>query len=154
MHKIYVDEGKFDFLYQIPIIIYSDIISSIISSFLEYLSLPEDAIIEIKNNKNRSQFNDTKKCIKIKLILYFIFDFLLLLFLWYYVSCFGVVYKNTQIHLIKDTLISFGLSLLYPFGLCLLSGIFRIIALRAQKQNQECLYKFSQIIDKVVSFFM
>ena len=44
------------------------------------------------------------------------------------------VYTNTQIHLIKDTIISFGLSLLYPLGICLLPGIFRLPALRTPKK--------------------
>ena len=56
------------------------------------------------------------------------------------------VYTNTQIHLIKDTIISFGLSLLYPLGICLLPGMFRIPALRTPKKNKECVYKFSKII--------
>ena len=68
---------------------------------------------------------------------------------WYYISCFCAVYKNSQIHLIKDTLISFGFSMLYPFALCILPGIFRIPALRADKSDKECLYKFSKILQLI-----
>ena len=59
---------------------------------------------------------------------------------------FGAVYINTQFHLLKDTLVSFGLSLLYPFGLCLLPGLFRIPALSDPKKKREYLYKFSKIL--------
>ena len=69
--------------------------------------------------------------------------------LWY-ISCFCAIYKNTQIHLIKDTLISFGLSLLYPIGLCLLPGIFRIPSLRASKQDKECIYSLGRIIENCI----
>ena len=66
-----------------------------------------------------------------------------MIFFWYYISCFCSVYKNTQLILIKDTLISFGLSMLYPFGLNLLPGMFRIPALRAVNKNNKYLYQLS-----------
>ena len=59
---------------------------------------------------------------------------------------FGAIYKNTQVHLLKDTLISFGLSLIYPFGIYLLPGIFRIPALSNRKNKRECLYNFSKLL--------
>ena len=72
-----------------------------------------------------------------------------MVFFWYYLACFGIIYKKTQLHLIKDTLISFGLSLLYPFILYLLPGIFRIPSLRSPNQNKKYLYKFSQIVQLI-----
>ena len=62
---------------------------------------------------------------------------------------FGAIYRNTQLHLLKDTLISFGLSLIYPFFIYLLPGLFRIPALSDEKKSSKCLYKFS----KVLQFF-
>ena len=59
---------------------------------------------------------------------------------------FGVIYKNTQVHLIKDTLITFGFSLFIPFGINLLPGIFRIPALSNPKNNNKCLYNFSKFL--------
>jgi len=58
---------------------------------------------------------------------------------------FGVIYKNTQLHFIEDTLISFGLSLVYPFGIYLVPGLFRIPALSNKKHKREFLYKISVI---------
>ena len=52
--------------------------------------------------------------------------------------------------MIKDTLISFSLSLLYPFGFNLLPGIFRIPSLNGNKRNRECLYKTSKIIQLII----
>ena len=74
------------------------------------------------------------KTLKVKFALFFIFAFILLLLFSYYITCFCGIYANTQIHLIKDSLISFGLSLIYPFGLCLIPGIFRIPSLHAKKK--------------------
>ena len=146
MHKIYIDEGKYNFIYQIPNILYSILISSIIDKIIKYFSLTETYIIEIKNNKEKEKNINIKKRLIIKFIIFFILDFLFLILFWYYISCFCAIYKNTQFHLIKDTLIGFGLSLLYPFIFCLLPGVFRIPSLRASKQDKECLYKISIII--------
>ena len=59
---------------------------------------------------------------------------------------FGAIYKNTQLYLIKDTLISFGLSLLYPFGVYLLPGFFRIPALTAENKDKKYLYQISKLL--------
>ena len=152
MHKIYEDKGKFNFLYQIRQIIYSTIISSVNNIIISYLSLSEKNILKIKEAKEKNENNlnslvsKIRKCLIIKFILFYIFNFYLLLSFWFYLGCFCVVYTNTQIHLIKDTLISYSLSLVYPLGLNLLPGFFRIPALKAQKQDKECLYNFSKIL--------
>ena len=75
--------------------------------------------------------------------------YLFLIFFWYYLSCFCVVYKNTQLHLIKDTLISFCLSLIYPLFINLLPGIFRIIAINSPKKEQKCLFFISKILQLI-----
>ena len=59
---------------------------------------------------------------------------------------FGAIYINTQLHLIKDNLISFGLSLLYPFGTYLLPGFFRIPALSNKKNKRSYLYNISKFL--------
>ena len=85
-----------------------------------------------------------KRSLSIKFLLYFIISFLFLLFFWYYISIFGVIYKNTQIHLLKDTLMSFGLSLIAPFLFYLLPGMFRIPSLYNRKRK--CLYDISRVL--------
>ncbi len=59
---------------------------------------------------------------------------------------FGVIYKNTQYHLLKDSLISFGISMLTPFLIYLIIGLFRIPSLSNSKNKRECLYKFSKVL--------
>ena len=46
MHKIFIDEGDYNFIYQLPNIIYSAIFSGVINSIIKFLSLPEKNIIE------------------------------------------------------------------------------------------------------------
>ena len=154
MHKIYEDSGKFNFIYQIPKILYSTIISSVINIIITYFSLTEKSIIDFKNNKNNKKDINIKreefiKCLKIKIIVYFILNFLFLFLFWFYISCFCLVYKNTQVYLIKNTIISFSIGLLYPFGLCLLPGIFRIQALKAKNKDKTFLYNMSKILQLI-----
>ena len=84
--------------------------------------------------------------LKIKFILYFIISFIFLSFFWYYISMFGAIYMNTQYHLLKDTLMSFALSLIFPFIINLLPGIFRIPSLSDPKNKKIYLYNFSKLI--------
>ena len=106
MHKIYESKGQFDLEVQIPIITYSFLLSMLFHMPLDYLALPNDDIITFKQNKSKIYLiKRTKyliKIISIKSFLYFIISFLLLVFIWYYISMFGVIYRNTQIHLLKD----------------------------------------------------
>ena len=151
IHKIYNDNGKYNILFQIPQIIYSSLISSILNIILKTLALSEQNIIKLKKIKNKKLINKkSKELIKFlyyKFISFFLISFIFLLFFWYYISLFCAVYENTQIHLIKDTLISFGLSMIYPFGIYLIPGIFRIPSLRSN--NRKTMYKFSKIIQSI-----
>ena len=154
MHKIMSNKGEFNFIYQIPLIIYSSIISGIINAIIKYLALTEKIILEIKGSKSVKDFkfkaNNIFNTIKIKLILFFIITLFLLFFLMYYITCFCCIYINTQIHLIKDSFISFGLSLIYPFGLCLIPGIFRLTSLRVNNKDKKCIYDFSKFIQSLL----
>ena len=153
MHKIYESKGQFELEAQIPIIVYTSLISIILNIPLKLLGLSNEAIIAFKQNKSRINLKkreeDLRNKLLIKFIFYFIFSFLLLIFFWYYISMFCIIYKNTQIHLLKDTLMSFCLSLIYPFGIYLLPGIARIPSLSNPQFKRECLYKFSKILQSL-----
>ena len=152
MHKIYEDEGKYDLLYQIPQTLYSTIVSQVISSLLEMLTLSQDDILNIKNEgkKIREKATDLIKCIKIKCTILLAIGIILLFGFWYYLSAFCAVYYNTQVPLIKDTFVSFFTSMIYPFILDLLPGIFRIISLRFKNK---CFYVVSKFVTKLIGIF-
>ena len=149
IHRIYEDLGKFNFIYQISNIFYSSIISSFITLIIKYLSLTEKNIIEIKNEKNNGNIKISKilNIIIIKIFIFCILCFAFLIFFWFYLSCFCKIYQNTQIHLISDTLISFALSLLYPFIINLFSGLLRISSLKSK--DKEIMYKISLFIQLI-----
>ena len=117
------------------------------------LALSESNFIKFKKIKSKNKNELRKKAdeilgkLKIKFVLLFIIILILLVLFWFYLACFCAVYKNTQIHLIKDTLISFGTSMLYPIGIYLLPGIFRMIALKGD--DRECMFNFSKLLQMI-----
>ena len=153
MHKIYIDQGSFNLNYQLPQILYSTLISIVISIIINKLALTEDDILKLKKEKNKNKLIEGKNSlmskIKIKFIFFFILSFSFLTSFWIFITCFCGVYKNTQIHLIKDSIIGFITPLLYPFWIYLIPGIFRICSLRAKKRDKKCLYILSKLCQMI-----
>ena len=149
MDKIYINHGSYNIIYQIPKIIYSSLISTAFNTIIKFLGLSESDILKIKLEKEKEK--DKKedsvikviKNLKIKFLIFFIINFLFQITFWYYVTCFCGVYKNTQIFLFKDSLFSFCVSLITPFAINLLPGVFRICGL---KNKKECVYNISKIL--------
>ena len=154
MHKIYLNYGKYDFVQQIPQILYSTAISQLLEVFLCFLSLTDKYFYQIKSLKNdkniKEQILRIFKCVRIKLIIFFIFTFILFAFYWYFVSAFCAVYQNTQITFIKDSVSSFLTGLLYPFVLYLIPSALRIISLSDTKKKR---FKFVYKLSDIIPFF-
>ena len=71
MYKIYTEHGSFDFLYQLPQILYSSIISYIFDFLINTLGLSEQNILKIKDSNIfgkdvYKKFNKLLKILKIK----------------------------------------------------------------------------------------
>ena len=73
MHKIYEDQGDFNFINQIPIILYSSIISWIINIIVSFLSLTQKQILELKKDKidGKEVAIKVKTCLICKFIFFF-----------------------------------------------------------------------------------
>jgi len=148
MHKMFVDYGKYNFIQQIPQILYSSIASQILEIFLCFLSLTDKHYYQIKNLDDKSRYMILRKIkfIKIKLCFFFIFTGLILLFDWYTITCFCAVYENTQKAFLKDSFLSFSIGLLYPFIIYTFPTLLRILSLRCNKGNLSFIYKLSDMI--------
>ena len=111
------------------------------------LVLTDKSIYEIKCQPNLMKANELKektlKEIIIKFSIFFGLNLSLLVIFWYYLTCWNAVYENTKLYLIKNTLISFALSFIYPFIINILPVIFRQQSLK--KNGNGCLYKASKI---------
>ena len=145
---MFLDYGKYNFIQQIPKILYSAIISQILEIFLCFLSLTDNHYYIIKKLFVESRFMALQiiKCVKINICLFYIFTGFILLFYWYLITCFCAVYENTQNAFIKDSLLSFSVGLLYPFLLYLFPTILRKLSFKSRKGKLSCFYKMSDII--------
>ena len=147
MHKIYIDDGLFDLTYQLPQMFYSLIISTILKSLLNLLGLYEQDIAEFKQfRKSQKDKEKLLSKINIKIILFFIINYILLFSFWLYLGCFCAVYKNTQIHLLIDVSSSFSISFITPFIVIILPCIFRVQSLKDKKGKRQMLFKFSNFL--------
>ena len=153
-HQIYIDDGQFNFGYQFPYILISAIIANLIMRLmLHFLVLTDKDVLMVKLQEKKELAIDMKqkvlKYIVIKFSIFFVLNFILLVLFWYYLTCFNAVYSNTQIYLIENTFISFGLSLFYPFVVNIIPMILRNSALHSDDKKRSCLYKASQIIQVI-----
>ena len=117
---------------------------------LQFLVLTDKDILQVKQQKTRSLAIIMKKqklgCIKAKYTIFFVLNFVLLIFFWYYLTCFNAIYKNTQVYLIENTFISFAFSLFYPFIINIFPTVIRNCAIHSSDKDQEYVYRVSQII--------
>ena len=83
MHKIYLDYGKYNFIQQIPQIIYSSIVSLLIEILIGFLSYTDNNIYQIRQIETFNQEKILKviKTIKIKLIVFFVVTFIFFYFI-------------------------------------------------------------------------
>jgi len=151
MHKVYKNYGKYDFVQQIPQIIYSSAVSQALEIILCFLSLTDKNVYQLKEKKNirnkKHLIFRILKSIKIKLFGFYVFTFILFASYWYLVSSFCAVYQNTQITFIKDSISSFLLGLLYPFALYIFPAILRVLSLKDRKKKRcRVIFVISEII--------
>ena len=150
MHKIFEHQGNIALFFNILNIIYSSLISTIITLLIKKLALSNKDILKIKKIKNRKlALTNSVKLIKklyIRFSIYYIITFIFLIFFWYFISAFCAVYKNTQILLLRTTLISYLVSLLYPLALNTIPALLRIMSLRDKSHGKKCIYSFSYIL--------
>jgi hypothetical protein len=107
MNKMNEDKGKFNLLYQLPISIYSFIISFVITKLITCFAIFEETIAEKakrKTSETEKKISNYILSIKWKFVIFFSLMLLLFLLFWYYLSCFCAVFINTQEPLIKDTI--------------------------------------------------
>jgi len=147
IHKIYENGGIYNYSFFLPEILCSFILSHLLYNILRAVSLSEKNIVDIKNNiQNDKKIRQIRKLIEFKYIFFYVIGLIFLFFFWYYLSSFCAVFKNSQIYLIKNTLLSLSFSLIYPFFINILPCTFRLISLKDLNKNKECLYKSSKVI--------
>jgi len=131
----------------------SIILASILKSIMFILTLTDTDVIDIKYTKDITHMSKEEKTnrtlVKVtsKSTLFFILNFIIMGFFWIYTGTFGIVFKNTQVYLLMDGVVTFCGVLALPFLFCLLTAGLRMYALKTN--NKECLYKFSQFLELI-----
>ena len=142
MHKIYLSYGKYNFVQQIPQILYSSLISQLFDLLIGLLIITEKQVFEIiclkisEEEINQNEIDKIFRLIKIKFIIFYSISFLLIAFYWYLIAAFCAVYENTQITFIKDFISSFCTGLLYPFIIYLFLTFLRKMSLKDKNKKR------------------
>ena len=108
--------------------------------------LKKDKTYKVDDETKIKISNDIKKilkCLKIKIIFFFIFELLFILFFFYYVTAFCHVYQNTQVSWLLDSLVSHIISFAITLALSLTLALLYKISI---KQKIKILYKISLLI--------
>jgi len=96
----------------------------------------------IKRKKILMKIYEINKKLKIKIIIFFIIEFSIIIFFFYFVTAFCEVYKQSQISWIADSLVSFLLSFPIEFGIAFLIAVFYKISIQ---KKCKWLYKIVMI---------
>ena len=109
--------------------ILSSILASILLIMLKVLSLTHNSVRALRKLRDINYAEKKSKCIlrmiNIRIVIYYILSFVFLFVFGFYVLCFCSVFENTQFEVIKSTLISWFISLIYPFIICFLTSLVR-----------------------------
>ena len=148
INNLYDNNGKYNIFFNLPKSLLSLLIVYIIDIFLFHLITSRNKFQEILENstiKNyQNEFESTIKCLKKKIIIFFIIDFILTGFAWYYCSIFCALYQNTSKYWAYSLLISFAIHLILPFIFCFIPTTLRYCAFK--KKNKK-IYNFNKLME-------
>ena len=109
---------------------------------VDIIDIRDTTTMSREEKTNRALIKATSKC-----TFFFIINFVAMTLLWIYVGSFSIVFKNTQMFLLINGVVTFCFVLLLPFFYCLLTAALRMVALKGK--DKESLYKFSQFLELI-----
>ena len=150
-HKFFMSGVNYYINYQILQISLSVIITCCFEILVCYLTFTDKYFYEIKalqkKETNGNKIFDILKCIRYKLLIFYVCTFILILFYWYFVSAFCAVYHNTLKNYLTDCAISFLIFSFIPFIIYGIIAILRTISLGDKnKKSLKCIYVISQTL--------
>ena len=134
----------------IPNTIYSSILASVFLILLKFIALTHNSVRTLRKMNNMDKAEEKSKCIlkciKLRIVIYYLLSFIFLIVFGFYVLCFCSVFENTQIELVKSTLTSWLISILFPFIICFLTSIIRVLALKMENKYLYAVNKIMQLL--------
>jgi len=151
VHDIYIKENINDIKPYIPYIFISFIICYTFEQIIKYLSLSDSNITSVSNeslyNNAKIKGQKMKKFLLIKYILFFSLGIISIILFGYYLSTFGAVYQNTQFVLVKNALISYLISLIFPFMINIIPAALRRYSLK--DATRQCIFNLSRYLQVI-----
>ena len=151
--EINQDQGYFSLSTQITRVLYSTIISCLISFVVELFALSHEDIIKLRNYKI---LEEAKKFVpnlirklKFKFILYFGITIFFNIIFFYYITAFCAIYSIIQTHMISDSLMSFLLAISYSLIISMISSFFRVSSLKKESKLRHFFYLISWILSLI-----
>ena len=151
VHKVYEKGNTNNIGLFIPYIILSFIICYTLDKIIRYGALSDYSIYKIYTeslyNNAKIRAKNVRKLLFVKYICFYLLGFASLLIFGYYLAAFGSVYKNTQYILIKNVIISYVISLVFPFIIIVLPSILRRYALK--DATRQCIFNLSRYLQYI-----
>ena len=151
LHELYLSKGAFIIFHHLQKILLGTFVSLIIKYLLLWTIFTEKNFLRLKNkitSGKYDRYNKEMALLSLKSAYFFPLSIIILVFFWLYIMCFGSVFKNSYIHILKITIISFGAHLILPLIYNIIPCIFRACSLGGSK-NREYLYRFSQLLQYI-----
>ena len=156
LHNLFISNGNIPIFSDLSKIGYSLVISEMLKNILLMVSFPENDIVKIRKSgiqrtdKRNPVVHKSLSMVIIRCYIFYLVNFIILSFIWIYITSFFIIFQNTQIYVIKNTLISFGVSLVAPFILCVLPAFLRTVAVKGDgAHGNYCLYIITKIIQNI-----
>ena len=157
LHDLYIFEGKISIFSDITKIGLSVVISTTIKNILLLVCFPEKDILKIrkseiqKTHKKNPSVQKSLTMVIIKCYIFFFVNFIILSFAWIYIFSFFIIFENTQMYVIQNTIISFGVSMIAPFMLYIIPAYLRKIAVKGDgAHGNYWLYATAKILQIIV----
>ena len=127
--------------------VYSSLLSTTLLIMLKFICLTHNSVRVLRKFKDidyaRKKSICVLRCIKIRVVIYYVLSFAFLAIFGYYILCFCAIFENTQIELVKSTFTSWLISLIYPLIICLITSIFRALSFKC---NNRILYRIKNLM--------
>ena len=150
IHELFTNGIKYNFGKQVLQIVLAIIITHVMEILLCFLTMTDKIYYEIKSfSKSEKKIKDIfkkLKLVKLKLIIFLITSFILMIFYWYFISTFCSVYNNSQKIYIIDCVLSLLFFMIDPLFIYGFFTLLRIISLKyIEGKKYKCLYIISRI---------
>ena len=154
LYQLFISQGYIGILYDPIKIILTTLVSLAIKNILFYIVFTEENIVSLRNLNfipNRARIKTVMTIITLKFHLFFVLGIFSLIFFWVYIASFFTIFKKTQIFVIRNSLISFGISMVIPIILGVIPSSLRQAALaNREKKNKLCFYLTTKIIQTLI----